>query len=365
VTGYRTDIASRVALAVLMATVAIMASSCGDDGDTAEDRREIRAAFAGLNKRVAERDLVGICRSMARSAQRQVGSIGHGEPSTCENDVRKFLKSIEDDPRSRPIRPRIARMSIDGDRATVIADYEPGDDAGAFRFEREDGRWKLGLVFSTTATAPYDLGTTVKGLPSLGVEDTLGPRLTTLPVSAEGRAGGCSPVDAEGLELFGGCELTVDSSKVRFRLKTLFGDSPFATCEVSFTMHVDSAGRIGLGNPGIGYSSGISGGPCGDIQACRTRSSGPSPWNYKRPWRGRIRSTADRQLVAEIDLCFDSCAGRLQGRTTIPMTRGGRGWRLEADDVPVGRSGLSVGGTWPLTPDRLRIASPPNPQASS
>jgi hypothetical protein len=352
-------------MTAFLAAVAVMASSCGDDVDTTQDRREVRTSFAGFNKRVIERNPAGICRLMTRVAQRQLGSIGHGGPSSCKEDVREFLKSIEDDPSSRPVRPRIVRMSIDGDRATVIADYKPDDDAGAFVFEKEDGRWKLGLVFSVTETAPEDLGTSVKGLPPLGAEDVSGPRAVTRPVRMEERAGDCPPVEVAEAEVLGGCEVIVDRSKVRFRLKTLFADSAFATCEMSFTMHVDSAGRVGIGDPLIDYSFDFSSGPCGDIQACWTRLTGEAPERDKRPWRGRIRSTPDGRHVAEIGLCFDSCAGRLQGLATIPMTRDGRGWRLDADDVPVGRSGLSIGGTWRLTPDRLRISSASNSQASS
>jgi hypothetical protein len=360
VTGHSSDVALRLATAMFMATVVAMASSCGGaNGDTAQERNEIRASFATLNERLVERDPVGICRWMTRVAQRQIGSIGHQAPTSCTKDVREFLRSER-----RPVHPRIDGISIDGDRAIVVAGYD-ADQAGAFVFEEEADRWKLGTVFSTTATAPDDLGTPVEGLPSIGAEEAAGPRSMTLPVHAEGRGAHCRAVEVKELEVRGGCELVANALKARFRLKTLFGDSWFATCKLSFTMRVDGAGRIGVDEASIEQALGAVEGPCGDIQRCRIRSTGETPWEYNRPWRGRIRSTSDARLIAEIDLCFDSCAGRLQGRTAIPMTRDERGWRLEAADAAVGRSGLSVSGTWRLTPDWLRIANPPNRQASS
>lgn len=345
---------SPIRLSVIAVAAIVLLPACGDERDPEQDRREIRTSLATLVRLAEARDAAGVCKWLAPVAQRQLGSVGHVTPTTCRPDTARFFEEIDKDPNTRSVDPRITRIELDGDRAKAVADYGGGQ-AGALVFRRHDGRWKLATVYSVTRSAPDALGTPVRGLPSVGVATTMGPRPTTRPVTASAGGKPCPAVSVEETEVRGGCRLSIREARLALRLRSPLGDTPFATCIADLDLHVADdgeatvdVGRVDVALPGPG-------GPCGDITSCY--SLGGDPNNvYNVPWRGRIRARSDGSMVAEIEACFDSCAGRLQGLLTVPMSRAQRGWRLRADSAPIGRSGLSVSGDWTLAPGRLQLA---------
>ena len=340
-------------LGVVVAVVGMAIAGCGDDGgDEARDRKEVVASFATINGHLSERDVEATCRWLTPTAQYQVGAVGHRLPTSCRRDVRDFFKSVG---RRGQADPRISNVSVDGDRATVVASYE-GERSGAFVFEESGGRWKLGSIFSVTATSPVDLGTPIPKLPFLDPEAVAGPAAEASPVSIGGREGPCSRLEFPNRHTVGGgCELTAVPATIRLRLRSLFGTSLFGDCTVAFTMKVAASGRVGVDDGGVGYGSDLSKqSGCGDMDRCRVRL--PDNEGPRLPWQGQIWKRANGRVGVELALCFDSCAGRLQGRTHMEMVRGKRGWLLRAADSPVGRSGLSLDGTWRLETEQRDLS---------
>lgn len=160
----------------------------------------------------------------------------------------------------------------------------------------------------------------------------------------------CGEVQIRGLSLEGGCELWTSEAEVELQTLNLFGDHDFATCSLAFRMHVGGNGELGVADVSINASPGPAGAACGDILACRRSFEGEESWEEKLPWRGRIVADGDGALTAEIDACFDTCAGRFEGVTRLTVVDGPRGLRLGTRRAALGLSGLEIGGRWGLEP---------------
>lgn len=140
-----------LAAAAAVAAVAVVASACGG-GD---DEHEVRAAFGDLRTAYLEEDYGAVCARLSAQAKREVGRLGHLEPTSCPRDVAQNMSAAILSARDRAV-PEIEAVAVDGDSATVDA-VLGGGTPGSVRFVKEGGRWKLGQLFGTTAPPPPEL----------------------------------------------------------------------------------------------------------------------------------------------------------------------------------------------------------------
>lgn len=136
-------------LAAAGVALAFGAGCGGDDG------QGVRDAFGELRRAYLAQDYRALCASLSRAAKREIGELGHQQPTGCRRDVARNLSAAIVSPRDRPD-PTIETISIDGDQATVTATLG-GDSPGHVEFVREDGAWKLAQLFATTAPPLRDL----------------------------------------------------------------------------------------------------------------------------------------------------------------------------------------------------------------
>jgi hypothetical protein len=171
----------------------------------------------------------------------------------------------------------------------------------------------------------------------------------------------CTSISLKDLEAHGGCKLTASSKRITFAVLTALGDNALARCEVMFSLFISGDGRLAVDDLAIGARNPFLDGACGDILPCRRDTQLLTP-EQKVPWGGRLVTGKNGSVVAHIDACFDTCVGRMKGRTELPLSRSARGaLRLRAARSPVGLSGFEMDGTWELRPPRggkLRIATP-------
>jgi hypothetical protein len=335
---------ARYACAAIMVLVSLAMLACGgDDGvDTSRDRADIRRSLDKFQAHLAAGNIAAVCRQMTPTAKAQVGVSGHGLMESCRKDVRQFMHAIGRS--GRPVAPELTGIVLDGDRASAIVRYDP-DRTGAFVFKRTPNGWKLASVFSATATSPVDLGSPIPGVPSIGIATALGPAPKLLPVSASEPQAPCPAVEASSARASGGCRIEFAPATARLRLRTLFGNAHFANCVLRFVGRVGPSGKLTIDS--VMVSDGrVGGDACGDIQPCVPRVTDSHMGQPRLPWRGTIGGSQDGDIVAQVALCFDTCAGRLQGHTEMRLTRVIGGWAMRAIDAPVGRSGLSLDGTW-------------------
>jgi hypothetical protein len=160
----------------------------------------------------------------------------------------------------------------------------------------------------------------------------------------------CGDVAVRGLDARGGCEIAYAQSAIRFTTLTMFGDQPLARCRLGFEVRAGQTGDLVLtGISTAGPPSGTAG-VCGDILACRRNVQGKEPRRFM-PWEGRLTTPGDRRLHLEVDVCFDTCLGRFEGRTRLAVTRTASGaLRMRAEAAAIGTSGMEITGTWTLRP---------------
>jgi hypothetical protein len=146
-------IVARIAVLGALA-LALTASGCGDEAKTPQE--QVEQTFDDLRSDFADHDGEGVCGGLSASAQRAVGFLGHNRPTTCERDVRQLFKWIGSDRVKGAPAPEMAKVAIEGSRATVTATLN-GSDRGEIPFVEEDGEWKLDNVFSVVAPPPADM----------------------------------------------------------------------------------------------------------------------------------------------------------------------------------------------------------------
>lgn len=157
-----------------------------------------------------------------------------------------------------------------------------------------------------------------------------------------GEVGAGTPATANA-----GCEIDAVVERFDFRLLNVFGDTEFATCSLNLELRVDRAGRLWVLYAGISTVHG----PCSDIRACYRPKRDDEYWRAAptKPWTGSARDTGNGSLRVDLDACFDTCAGRFEGRVELDVFRHGRGWHMRADEEAVGLSGLELDGEWQLS----------------
>jgi hypothetical protein len=131
----------------------------------------------------------------------------------------------------------------------------------------------------------------------------------------------------------------------KLRLLTMFGDAPFATCDLSFRMRVTPSGDVTIDRIGVRNIPNRDS-PCNDIRACwERRDVDLGRVSPTVPWKGTLRDP-DGKPSAHLELCFDTCAGRFEGRVSFDVRRDRRGWRMQTTDDALGTTGLELSGEW-------------------
>jgi hypothetical protein len=134
----------------MLAACAPASIGCGEG-----DERDIEEAFGELRRAYLTEDYPGICARMSTAVQREIGQLGHDEPTTCVRDMAQNMSAAVLSPRDR-VDPKIEEIEVDGDRATVLATLG-GTTPGNVHFVKQDGDWKLDQLFGTTAPPAPDL----------------------------------------------------------------------------------------------------------------------------------------------------------------------------------------------------------------
>jgi len=145
---------TKIILVAVSLAVTIPVTGCGSS--SASDPEAVRAAFDDLAADLAAGDVDGACEAMTRSAARHVGTMGHNEPWGCRYNVREFLEQLGADAPESPYTPKAVSVSIEGDRATVVAKAN-GEWKVRLPFVREDGDWKADKLFGISGPVPMDM----------------------------------------------------------------------------------------------------------------------------------------------------------------------------------------------------------------
>jgi hypothetical protein len=119
------------------------------------DEREIRAVLGDIRLAYLTEQYRRVCSLMTPAARREVGELGHLQPSGCAQDVSRNMSAAVLSPRDRAA-PEIHEIAVDGVRATVTA-VLGGTTLGTIRLAKHDGVWKLDQLWATTAQPPVDL----------------------------------------------------------------------------------------------------------------------------------------------------------------------------------------------------------------
>jgi hypothetical protein len=148
----------------------------------------------------------------------------------------------------------------------------------------------------------------------------------------------------------GGCRLRFSSLEIDVWSRTAFGRIPFSyDCSFTFDLRVASDGSTTMDRLLFG---GALGG-CGDIRPCEPDALTPSRDDRRglgqadhSPWRGRLVALGDGRFANRAKACFDTCAGRFDGKLEIVLQRRGGRWIGLATRAPVGATGMELDGRW-------------------
>jgi hypothetical protein len=130
--------------ALLWAATAFTA--CGGD-----DESHIRAAIDEIRQAYLAQDYGAVCSQMSEAARMQAGSIGHGPRLPCERGMRRNMSATILSP-GDVVEPKVERIEIEGDHATVLAKLG-GRSMGTVRLVKRHGEWKLAQLFGTSGRA--------------------------------------------------------------------------------------------------------------------------------------------------------------------------------------------------------------------
>jgi hypothetical protein len=286
-----------------------------------------------LRSAYLRQDYLAACNHLTKGAQREIGLIGHGEPSVCDQDMKRHMSSTVLS-KADLVTPRLEGLRFNGDRATgraSIGDEEPIE----VRFARDEGTWKLATLFAAVPRRQAVSQSTNASIAS-------SPSVRWL--FKDGRTVECPHLKVRRLEAEGGCVLYA-LGLTTLNTLNVFGDSRYVRCPISFALHVGRDGAVALG----GMVAQLSPDPvdmCGDVMACHT-SLGKTV-----PWTGRLAADSDgRVRLALPYICLDTCLGRFVGQFDFGVDQrpGGR-TALSARRVNVGDSSLFLSGRWSLEP---------------
>lgn len=309
-------------------------------GCQSNDRGQIAGMLLEMRDAYVQRDYASACTHMTRAAQRAIGYVGHGRPTTCKKDMSQRMRA---DVLSKGDLSALEIQAIEIDDDSARADVAIGSRGTvSTRFAREEGEWKLdSLLGARGPTRPPP-----RTLPS---GPSPGP---AVEVSPDGARRVCPPLHVGKINASGGCEL-LGTGLMTLTTLNVLGDRRYARCPVTFTVLMNAEGQIVFNVVDMGVSPDTAD-VCGDIVACRN-SDGEG---YL--WQGRVVAQSDGTLHARVpNFCFDTCIGRFGGQVTFDalMDRAGR-LHLSVNSTSLGASGLLLTGRWRLAPTRgnLRLA---------
>jgi hypothetical protein len=310
---------------------AASSSDCGRSPKTALDRHPVAVALHDLQRAYLKGDAQGICERMTPSAQTQAGSMAHGTPTVCRDDIRRSLQLFDQGTGwEEAENPEITAIDVDGDEAT--ATVVTGDRrSAAVPFSKGKGGWRLNAFFGVPPSTLPEFVDGAERIPFPG-DASRSPAV----VGKDGAP--CKDVVTSSFpNLAGGCVITFLGNKIRMSVMTPFGAFKFDDCRVSFGLRVDSTGRTWNDYQ---FVDGPQGGGCGDVDVCEDEQL-----LDQIPWKGRIERAGADGFVHHAMVCIDTCVGVFVGELEFRLTRDGDKWRAEYVDADIGESGFRLDGT--------------------
>jgi hypothetical protein len=301
----------------------------------ASDAAAARSAVRALQRAFEARDPAALCELMTANARRQAGSMAHGKPGACVDDVRDALGAIgrgggwgDAGP------PAIDSARVLSDTAAVVTVTAGGGWRAAVPLAREDGRWMLDSFFGTPAKRA--------GTFAAEIERARFPAIAGTPIAVRNRDGSrCYPLTPESFpRVGGGCSFEVRADGVDFPVLSPFGDFRFRGCDVDYTVRSDPAGRTWTTSLNV-FDGRPGGSGCSDVEPCRDAAG------EELPWRGRLR-LSDGALIHRTAVCLDTCVGMFVGELTQRIARTDGRLRATASPRGVAASGFRF-------PDRLDV----------
>jgi hypothetical protein len=136
--------------ALLGCTIATMAlTACGSS-----DADKIETAMGDLRTAYLAEDYQAVCDLLTPTARRDLGKLGHGEPTRCPRDMAEKMSATILSRRDR-IDPKIVTIEVAGETATVMTKLGSHTPTRV-RFAKHRGDWKLNRLYDTSAPAPPD-----------------------------------------------------------------------------------------------------------------------------------------------------------------------------------------------------------------
>lgn len=154
----------------------------------------------------------------------------------------------------------------------------------------------------------------------------------------------CPPLKVIARDVYGGCKVDVAGDGVVFTLISVFGDHPFAECQLRMTLTLGPTGALFVDDVEVVRVGGTEPSPCGDLRQCESDITDPTS---EFPWHGRVVEIENDVAILHVDACFDSCVGRLRGVTRVALHvagEGSRNARLVMRRSTVGYAGLEITG---------------------
>lgn len=279
----------------------------------------VTAAIERLQRAFVANDYEGVCTGITRAAARQAGEAGHGDPTTCERDLRRLFEMIRDGGGMRHAgKPRVIDVEVDGGEAVATVALDRRWQARV-PLTREAGRWRLSGMFGTPSGRGDELAESIV--------DASFPPAGRRAIEAEDDAGNPCPElsHASYPQIAGGCVLELAGRTAPLRMLTAFGDFEFDECRIEYSVRVDASGRTWIEALDVAGDEKSVG--CGDVRACYDYSA-----EAPVPWRGRIYPDGDGAFLHRTDMCLATCVGYFVGDLTVRLVRDGERWRADPVD---------------------------------
>lgn len=329
----------KAGLAVAGVAAVLGAAGCSsEDNGAPESRHPAAVAVRELQQAFAARDMARICDRMTPTAQRQAGEVAHGTPTTCEKDLRRAFKIIDEGGWGEDGEPVVTRTDASGSRATATIEHDDGWRADV-ELMRQDGVWKLAGFFGVP---PREFDLFEDRLRRYSPREPGGQSIEVV----DGAGEPCPSIRRSGQsEVAGGCVFEVSAASVPIRMLTPFGDFKFANCSVDYRVAVTPQGdtwttSVAFENPDTG---------CSDLNACVTEKD----VEKDQPWKGQLVSDGDGGYTHHTIMCLRTCIGLFAGDFFMRLTRDDEGWKVETSDE--GSTGFKIDGDLKVTGDDFDV----------
>lgn len=161
----------------------------------------------------------------------------------------------------------------------------------------------------------------------------------------------CGRVTNDGRFVAGRCGGTAYAFDSMLRVRTPLGSFDFGSCITNIDFTIGGDGRIWMDKIGVGGRS-----PCFDVRPCAPpevlakleKPADGVPLAKAYPWKGRVTGTSSDRFDGHLDVCFDTCIGRYEGRIPIDLEHVDGKWHMRARDAGIGKSGLEIDVDWAI-----------------